>query len=77
MQGRELLGKHHDRDRLTDEEVRDLGSRSATEDETPVLQLESQGKVFRFANRVDARVYVARSVEETGQGVTLACQRRA
>ncbi|MDP9458612.1 MAG: hypothetical protein CYG60_04080 [Actinobacteria bacterium] len=67
MQGRELLSKHYDGDRLTYGEVRDLGMRVVTEDGTSAPRPEFRGEAFRRSANRDAGGYAARRIEETGQ----------
>ena len=69
-QGRELLGEHPDRDRLTCEEVRDPGSGGVTQGADLVSHGEIRDRVSRFAGRT-ACGCLSRYMGETGRSEVL------
>jgi hypothetical protein len=68
--GRELLGKHYDKDHLSYEEITRLDLRVVTEDGEEVSYEELQGKIFRIVDRDEPSGYVVRNVETTREATT-------
>ena len=69
--GRELLGKHYDKDHLSYEEITRLDLRVVTEDGEEVSYEELRGKIFRIVDRDEPSGYVVRNVETTREATTL------
>jgi ribosomal protein S24E len=69
--GRELLGKHYERDHLTYEEIEDLEVTVVTENGETISPEELRGKIFRIVDRDEPSGYVVRNMETTGEGTTL------
>jgi hypothetical protein len=68
--GRELLGKHYDKDHLSYEEITRLDLRVVTEDGEEVSYEELRGKIFRIVDRDEPSGYVVRNVETTREATT-------